>query len=269
MRGFCICCLALGSVLAQDFEILSLGTFSANNVSLTFEQYRPIRQVFLDRFKTDGIQGDVKLRIFETEAELVTQLAQGKIHFAPLTPIGYMEAKRRMPDLGLVGGEIREGSMTKKGSVVAMKSVSVFKIQDIKGRKVGLGSPGDPFYDIALRAFLVDQGINLKEVEFLRFENFRKIPEMLEVGRCQLTVLPDSVVKANPENYRVFGSVEVPNRVWVARGDLFPYQQDWIRQELTHLTPVQLQAIEIQGIETTTDAIFQPFIGYLRSLGYL
>lgn len=257
------------ALCGQDFELLNIGVFSRGKASAALDQFRPVQNALLERFRTDRIRGDVKMMVYERESALVADFIGGKLHLVALTPIGFIEARRRYPPLVIIGAEVVRDQPVQTGRLVARSSTSVFQLKDIVGRTVGLGPQGDPFYDFAARALLRQGGIQESELSFLRFTDTRQMAEMLELGRCHLALLPAHQVDAEPEEYRVFAEATVPNRIWVARGDLYPYHIGWFEQELTRLGPIQLQSMGAESIRKVPQSIYEPFLGYLKTLGLI
>lgn len=217
---FVVCVAAWG----QQFEILNMGVFSAEKPSACFDRYQPLARWVAASLNDEAMRGDVKLRIFQRERELVEALRSGRIHFAPLHPVTYFRLKDEVPELILVAGEWSPQGFDQKAVIVTPKSVSVRAIEQLKGRGFAFGPLNDALYDWAVRAALVEAGITRGDLMFKNYSDFDHLSELVQVGRYQAGVLPVAMIEGD-HPFRVLAEVEAPGRVWVMVPDLLPFLQ--------------------------------------------
>jgi len=227
-------CFVCSVAFSQQFEILNLGIFSKEKASLAFNRYHGLSRMVAATLNDGTMNGDVKLRIFQREKDLMDALRAGRIHFAPLHPITYVRLKEDIPELILVAAEDRPGGFIQRAVIVTPKTVSVRSLEQVKGRGFAFGPLNDPLYDWAARAALVQAGMTRGDLMFKNYVDFDRLSELVQVGRYQAGVLPETMLEED-HPFRILARVEAPGRVWVMLPDLLPFLQVRITKSLLNL----------------------------------
>lgn len=138
-------------------------------------------------FKDEGL--DVTLKDVSTGKEAFEDTVKGGSDIG----IGYEAPAVRMlyegKDLSIIS---TLHVSTKNGALIARKDKGIYKIADVKGKKIGVTfTSGDEFF---LTSYLTSEGIKLSEVTLINGA-FKDLPGMLTAGTV------DAVVEHNPYFY--------------------------------------------------------------------
>ena len=144
---------------------LRLGHPPTLSVKGSQEEYKPLAE-----YLSQSLQHNVFVVVPGTYEEVVDMLVDGKLDFALLTPLLYVQAKKRLPTLKLLASLMGEGAAQYRGYIVTAATSPIHGIRDLKGKRfafVDKASASGYLFPLAtLKENGVDPAHDLKDVVY-------------------------------------------------------------------------------------------------------
>lgn len=98
----------------------------------------------LEPYLTKALGSAVTVQVFSSSDELKDALADGKIDFAWITPLAFVQAVQKNPDVTAVSKAMRAGggSLFYRSVFIMKKDATAASVMDLKGKKVAWVSKG-------------------------------------------------------------------------------------------------------------------------------
>ena len=123
--------------------------------TVTRAEYEP-----LAAHLAEAIGHRIEVRVPGSYTEVVDLLVAGKLDMALLTPLTYVEAHRRVPNLRLLVSLLGEGSPKYRGYIVTKLGGKVHSVADLKGKRFAFVDRGSASGYLFPAAHLLDAGID-------------------------------------------------------------------------------------------------------------
>lgn len=253
------------TALGQHYEIIHMGVSSRDRASNVFGRYTGLTDLLNENLTNEQIQSDIKLRIYDRESEITKAFESSRLDVAVISPVTLLVMRSRGIDVEVIGAEIRYKGVVDEAVIVTPKSVSVMRLEDIKGRAFAFGPVNDPLFDWGARAALAKAGLRGSELTTKNYDDFDRLSELIQLGRYQAGILPVSYVEKPDHPFRVLAECRAPFRIWVMRTELIPFTKRGLKQTLTELNdPRILNRLDISGIDAIDPEDLQDFEDVLR-----
>ncbi len=179
----------------------------------------------------------VELNVSRSYSAAIDDIVSGAVDVAQLTPLAYVGATLRQPELTPLVGTIADGSSTYSCYLVARRTLNIRSPEQLKGRVLGLVSKHSASGYLYPYAFLLSHGIDPKTDCKLRFfERHDKLLLALAAGEIDVCGTYLSALNhAETQGVDMSGSEtiaktgRIPHDAWVARAGLSPRDRAAVR----------------------------------------
>ncbi|HUU01482.1 MAG TPA: phosphate/phosphite/phosphonate ABC transporter substrate-binding protein [Myxococcota bacterium] len=117
-------------------EKLVFGMTPVIGVEATRERFFPLANHLTSLL---GIK--VKLEVAESYGDLIDQVAKGEVDLVKFSPLAYVRAKERIPDLRLIAAHVAYGSKTYSSYLVTMQDGTFGSLADLHGARICFADP--------------------------------------------------------------------------------------------------------------------------------
>lgn len=262
-----VICAALGilcggAATARAEVHLVFGVYASDKPSAMVEQIRPTLDA-VEHALTASLQQPTKielkvLRDYETGVAVLTS---GKIDFARLGAVTYVEAKAEAPGIALLASELNGDAPYFNGVICVRKDSPIQSIADLKGKTFAFGSEQSTMGRYVAQLFLAQHGItaaNLKSFQYLGRHD--RVAAAVAAGQFDAGALEETIfAKLAKESLpiRPLASYRDLTKAWVARVGLDPQLTAKLRAALIAMRdPAALAALRFDGFTATTDAAY-------------
>ena len=246
----------------QTYEVILLGVASKDAPRETFQKYNPLVNYLSRKVYGGLVKGGVKLRVYQSEEELMQAIKEGSIHIAQLKPQNYIRLKSEIPDLTLCVGELDKGNFFREGYLIIQKHNSVNSYEDLKSFLFGFGPKMDPLLDIAPKAFLEQKGLRIQDIKPQYLEDPEIIKEFVEIGRVRAGVVESTFISEDEQadRFRIFGKLKAPGTIWIISNQIFLSTREKVQKELLSLKEsALLNILEVDGYTLINDQHLSEF----------
>lgn len=84
---------------------------------------------------------DVELKVAESYGELIEMVARGEVDLVKFSPLAYVKAKRRIPDLKLLAAHVAYGSKTYSSYLISKQDGAFGSLDKLKGARICFADP--------------------------------------------------------------------------------------------------------------------------------
>ncbi len=205
---------------------------------------------------------------------LVDDLAEGKVDLASLSPLSYVQARKRMPCMQLLLTQVSFGSVSYSGYLVSRADSPVSGVEDLRGKRFAFTAPGSASGYLFPRAFLLERNEKAEDFfgEIVFAGDHLNAIKLLLDGKVDATATfssfmrPARAMKLDVGNLRVLAVTgRIPHDAIVARPGLPPGVAGAIKEALAHLNTASEEGrkvltggLEISGWVATRDAVYDP-----------
>jgi phosphonate transport system substrate-binding protein len=252
---------------------LVFGVYASDKPSAMVEQVRPTLDV-VERNLSSQLHDTVKielkvLRDYETGVAVLTS---GKIDFARLGPVSYVEAKSDAPGIELLASELNGDTQYFHGVICVRQDSSIHQISDLKGKTFAFGAKQSTMGRYVAQFFLAQSGItagDLKSFEYLGRHD--RVATAVAAGQFDAGALEETIFRKLASEglaIRAIASYRDLTKAWVARVGLDPQLKAQLREALLAMRdPAAIAALRFDGFIATTDADYNPTRAAIKENG--
>ena len=265
-RAICAAALTLaGFIPAARADVkLVFGVYASDKPSAMVEQIRPTLDVVernLSSSLHDRVTIELKvLRDYETGISVLTS---GKVDFARLGAVSYVEAKTGAPDIELLASELNGDAPYFHGVICVRRDSPIQAVSDLRGKTFAFGAEQSTMGRYVAQLFLARSGItaaDLKSFQYLGRHD--RVAAAVAAGQFDAGALEETIFnKLAKESLpiRAIASYRDLTKAWVARVGLDAQLKAKLRQALLAVhDPAALSALRFDGFTATTDADYDP-----------
>ena len=243
---------------------LVFGVYASDKPSAMVAQMRPTLDV-LERTLSTSLHDHTKielkvLRDYETGVAVLTS---GKVDFARLGAVSYVEAKAEAPGIELLASELNGDAPYFHGVICVRKDSPIQSLADLKGKTFAFGSEKSTMGRYVAQLFLAQHGItaaDLKSFQYLGRHD--RVAAAVAAGQFDAGALEETIFnKLAKESLpiRPLASYRDLTKAWVARIGLDTTLKAKLRDALIAMhDPAALHALRFDGFTATTDADYDP-----------
>lgn len=192
----------------------------------------------------DALDTTVELRIAKSYQAAIDDAVEGRTDVAQLSPLAYVEAKARRPELYPLVANISEGATSYSGYLVARRALRIREPSQLEGRAIGLVSRHSASgflypYDFLLKRL----GDETKIGQIVLFERHDRLIVALSEGAIDVGgTFGGAIAYAEQHGVDTSGieiiakTGRIPHDAWVARPSLSPELHDAVQYALLKLS---------------------------------
>lgn len=264
--AICGLLIGLGGVVPRAHAEVDLvfGVYASDKPTAMVEQMRPTLNVVQRSLVAelhDTVKIDLKvLRDYETGVAVLTS---GKIDFARLGAVSYVQAKAEAPAIELLASELN-GDMPYFHGVICVRSDSpIHEVRDLKGKTFAFGSEQSTMGRYVAQLFLARSGITADDLKSFKYlGRHDRVATAVAAGQFDAGALEETIfnkLRNGGLALRPLASYRDLTKAWVARVGLDPELKAKLRTALVAMRdPAALQALRFDGFTATTDADYDP-----------
>jgi phosphonate transport system substrate-binding protein len=125
-----------GEVDNGSSEEIVFGMTPVLGVEATRERFSPLAEHLSELI---GIK--VKLEVAESYGNLIDQVAKGNVDLVKFSPLAYVRAKKRIPNLKLIAAHVAYGSKTYSSYLISMQDGNFGSLADLNGARICFADP--------------------------------------------------------------------------------------------------------------------------------
>ena len=224
--------------------VLHLGVTPYSTPAILRAELQPIAD-----YLRDVLGVPVELHIASNYEDLVAQFAEGKVDISLFSPLSYVQARRRVPDLHLLARSLSYGATSYASYVLVRVDDPARSLADLKGRRIAWVDPfstaGYLFPYDALLADGVDPERDLRSAYFAGTHEAALAALLL--GQVDATAVSSSTLimkRGDPSLGLDLGSLRI-----LARTGRIPYDATCARPAIP-ASGVRKIAWALQGLDT-------------------
>jgi len=136
------------------------------------------------------------LHITPKNGSIVEELGQGKVHFAAIGTLSYLEAHDRYGVRVLVKGLTEEKKGTYRGMIITRPDSPLHSLQDLKGKTFAFGARNSTQGHLIPRILLFEAGIRLSDLAAFEYtgSHFETANAVIS-GRCDAGGIQDTLAR--------------------------------------------------------------------------
>jgi phosphonate transport system substrate-binding protein len=265
----------LGEDTRRPFTI---GLAPEQNVFRQMERYAPLAEYLSEK---TGL--DVRLKVFMSYGKVIDDFIPSGMDSAFFGSLAYVLAHERIGVRGIVRPEDRNGSSLYHGLVFVRKDSGIRHVTEMRGKRFAFVDPATTAGFLLPLVYLRSHGVKdyksyLGETYFTGTHEdaiYDVLNGKADIGAAKNTVfwrLAGTDQRINRELKILTRSPDMPETSLAVRKDLDPQVGTAIRDTLLqmHNDPLGLTILRDLGARRfvpTTDADFEPVVGYLRQIG--
>ncbi len=202
-----------------------------------------------------ALQTVVVLEAPESYEEAIEMSARGEVDIGQLSPLAYVEAKKRNPSLNLLVTHIAEGSATYSGYLVGRRSLALRGVEELRQRKLAFANPWSASGFLYAAHFLVSRGlVPGRDLPYEFLGRHDAVLEALSNGQVAVGATFSGALKnaeyegLDIEPLEIIAKTgRIPFDCWVARSDLPVDMRATVQSVLLNLSTRTPQGRRVLG----------------------
>lgn len=257
--------LAAGVVRPAAAEVrLVFGVYASDKPSAMVEQIRPTLDVIERNLSAElHDKARIELEVLRDYETGVAVLTSGKVDFARLGAVSYVEARAGAPDIELLASELNGDAPYFHGVICVRRDSPIHSVSDLRGKTFAFGAEQSTMGRYVAQLFLARSGITAADLKsFAYLGRHDRVAAAVATGQFDAGALEETIfAKLAKESLsiRAIASYRDLTKAWVARVGLDRRLKAHLRQALLAVhDSAALAALRFDGFTATTDADYDP-----------
>lgn len=262
--------LLCGTAGARADVHLVFGVYASDTPSAMVAQMRPTLDVIEHTLSgTLHEPTTIELKVLRDYETGVDVLATGKVDFARLGAVSYVEAKAEAPGIEILASELNGDAPYFNGVICVRRDSPIQSIADLKGKTFAFGAEQSTMGRYVAQLFLAQHGITAADLKSLAYlGRHDRVAAAVAAGQFDAGALEETIfAKLAKESLplRPLASYRDLTKAWVTRVGLDPRLTTELRAALIAMRdPAALKALRFDGFIATTDADYDPTRAAIR-----
>jgi phosphonate transport system substrate-binding protein len=111
------------------------------------------------------------LHVTSRDGNVVDEIGSGKVDFAIVGTLSYLQASERWGAKALVRGLNSDGEPTYRSAIVTRPDGTIHTLSDLRGRSLAFGAPNSTQGNLIPRMLLAEEGISLSDLRSYEYTN--------------------------------------------------------------------------------------------------
>ncbi|SHO52236.1 phosphate/phosphite/phosphonate ABC transporter substrate-binding protein [Desulfopila aestuarii] len=185
------------SINKTSRNVVLFGVLPRDNPILAYERYQPLMD-----YLTEATGIKTELHLEKSYQAVVNSLGQGKITFALLGPLTYLDAHKRYGVVPIARSRTAKGESSFRSVIVTAKESSIVKLTDLSGKNFAFGALWSTSGNLIPRYMLAWSGIHLDNLNSYQHFNYHDtIAKKVISGEVDAGALR----QATAERYTMYG----------------------------------------------------------------
>lgn len=150
-------------------EDLTFGVYTSEQPSVMYKKFKPVIDYLENDLKKNGIDKEIKLKIYPTYEKAIEGLVNSEYDFARFGPASYILAKEKNENIKLLVMEIHKGEKRFNGVFITKSDSNIKKITDLKGKNFAFGDDKSTIGRYLSQAELLKNGISSTELKSFKY----------------------------------------------------------------------------------------------------
>ncbi len=249
---------------------LVFGVYASDKPSAMVEQMRPTLDI-VER-NLAGLLHDrarIELQVLRDYETGIAVLTSGKIDFARLGAVSYVEAKAGAPEIELLASELNGDAPYFHGVICVRRDSPIHAVADLRGKTFAFGAEQSTMGRYVAQLFLAQSGITATDLKAFKYlGRHDRVAAAVAAGQFDAGALEETIFNKMAKEslpIRAIASYRDLTKAWVARVGLDPQVTAKLREALLSVhDPAALAALRFDGFTRTTDADYDPTRAAIR-----
>ncbi|MFA6970336.1 MAG: PhnD/SsuA/transferrin family substrate-binding protein [Gallionella sp.] len=263
----CALCL-LGSMEAGAEQlVLHFATYASELPSEELKKMEPFHLYLEQALAKQGIQMEIKMRIFPTYDEAVDAVVRGETDFARLGPVNYIIAKEQNPHIQLLAVESNHGEKSFNGVIVVAADSPIQTLSALRGKRIAFGETNSTTGHYLAEEALMQAGITGRDLaEHNYLGRHDKVAFAVAAGNYDAGAVNETTLEkySKIKYLRSIFSYTSPTHAWVSRVGLEASLFKHLQRALLEMKGPALAYIGRDGFLQAVDADYDSLRSSIR-----
>jgi phosphate/phosphite/phosphonate ABC transporter binding protein len=251
--------------------LLRFGVYESLDRMALIGQFSPfLEQIAKDIDKKTGKTVRIDGQVFAGDyLSSIRKLARGELDLVRFGPVSYVQARRRNRAVQLLAMELEggDGQHTHESYIFVRSDSGINAVSQLRGKRVAFADPYSTSGTIYFKAELVKDGLTSSDVDSIRYDRHDALinavrDRQVDAGCTRYSYFA-TATNDFPGQLKIIGTVEVPNKPWVARQGLdettFEALQDSLLEFAdTHPKSRELELLKVDGFDEAKVEEYDP-----------
>ena len=257
-------CLFLSSVSADAKELLNIkfGIYGSDRLSEINRKFTPIlNEIKFNMSRSMSVPVNIEMIFYKSYEKGVEAIVNGEVDFIRLGPVSYVFAKQENDDISILATESYKGGKNFNGVVCVRATSSIFKVEDLKGKKFIFGNKKSTSGRYMAQKYLYDNGIKSSDLSKYGYAlNHGDVAILIAKGSYDAGAFKSGVLKNEhlSKALRVIAEFPVVTHPWVAKKNMPIEIRNHLSNALLDINDVEVfKGLKRTGFVTGSDKDYE------------
>ncbi|MDD2775053.1 MAG: PhnD/SsuA/transferrin family substrate-binding protein [Gallionella sp.] len=246
--------------------ILHFATYASERPSEEYKKMDPFHLYLEKQLAKQGVNVQIKMRIFPTYEEAIEAVVSGKADFSRLGPVSYVMAKMKNQDIQLIAMESSHGENFFNGVIFVATDSAIRKLSDLKGKRFAFGEENSTTGRYLAQEVLLQAGITARDLAGYDFiGRHDKVAFAVAAGNYDAGAANETTLQkyGQAKGLRQIVTFQSPTHAWVGRAGLATGIVEQLQKAMFRMKGDDLEYIGRDGFLPAKDTDFD---GVRRSM---